>query len=137
MRREDKFVLSHRPYAVDPTSLIAKFRQRDGKPEGDGYWDCRIGAVWFRRKAGVTSACVGYLWDIQHAEPDVAEFLERHDDGRYGGTCTGRWDGENYWGEQNPDKIAADLKLLRPMLERFPEVPFGYDGWWTFREVTP
>lgn len=129
MKREAKFLMSHRPYAVDLGSLHKRFRAR----EGGGYWDCRVVATWFRRRSGVTMACIGYLWDYQDVEPTTTEqFLQAHDDGRYGGTTTGRWDGEGYWGEQAPSAMQDDLDLLRPMLDAFPAVPEGFDGWWTF-----
>lgn len=133
MRREERFVLSHRPYAVELGSLTV----------GPASF-CQVSAVWFRRRRGATVACIGYLWDYQGpsvAHPDrkspasVGEFLERHSDGRYGGTTEGRWDGERYWGAQEPDMIEQHLALLRPMLDGYPACPDGLDGWWTFRDV--
>jgi hypothetical protein len=45
-------------------------------------------AAWFRRRNRVLIACTGVLWDYQTPTPqDAAEFLRRHDDGRYGGDC--------------------------------------------------
>ena len=121
MIRETRFLISRRPYAVDLDSLRV----------GDS--TSRINAVWFRRRGGVTAACVGYLWDIQRPKPcDAAEFLARHGDGRYGGSCEGRWDGHGYWGAQDPGEIKRHLALLRPMLANYPNPPYGYDGWWRF-----
>jgi hypothetical protein len=127
MRREDRFVMSHRPYAVDLGSLHAGHVGTQSPTKAT--------AVWFRRpRRGVTMACVGLLWDYQDPLPaTVSEFLERHDDGRYGGETLGRWDGERYWGAQRPELIEEHLALLRPTLENFPAVPAGFDGWWTFR----
>ena len=51
MYREDKFVMSHRGYAVDLSSLHQRFYEHD-----EWYM---VDAVWFRRKNGVTAACVG------------------------------------------------------------------------------
>lgn len=129
MIREDRFLISRKPYAVDLGSLSQYHRT-----EGSTHASYRVDAVWFRRRRGITVACIGTLWDIQTdpAPKDVAEFLARHDDGRYGGTCDGRWDGERYWGAQEPDVIASHLDLLRPMLANYPEIPAGYDGWYTF-----
>lgn len=131
MIRTDRFLISKRPYAVDLSSL-------DARPDGER-WDgtpmstARLGAVWFRRKNGVTAACIGTLWDIQAPPPaDAAEFLRRHDDGRHGGDCDGRWDGERYWGAQRPETIEQHLAILRPMLANYPDVPPGYDGWYRF-----
>lgn len=136
MIREDTFTLSHRPYAADMTSLSVT------DPRESGYVSCRIGAVWFRRRSVgygtgkrlVTVACVGELRDSQRPAPADAEaFLKAHDDGRYGGRCQGRWDGEHYWGSQLPEEIEAHLALLRPMLADYPACPAGWDGWWAFR----
>jgi hypothetical protein len=127
MIREDRFLISHRPYAIDLDSL------RVGDPSQSGCHWAMVNAVWFRRRQGVTVACIGTLRDLQDAAPkDAAEFLARHDDGRYGGDCNGRWDGEHYWGAQKPDVIEEHLALLRPMLANYPNVPAGYDGWWRF-----
>jgi hypothetical protein len=129
--RADKFLISKRLYAVDLASLTVE-------PDGERYdgtpmATCRLGAVWFRRTSGVTRACIGTLWNIQAPPPaDVAEFLAAHDDGRYGGDCDGRWDGENYWGAQKPETIEQHLAILRPMLAAYPAIPPGYDGWWRF-----
>ncbi|MFF1957999.1 hypothetical protein ACFVWX_13535 [Streptomyces sp. NPDC058220] len=121
MIHEDRFLISCRPYAIDLTSL----HNTEHKST--------VNAVWFRRKQGVTAACLGTLWDIQRPAPaDAGEFLTRHDDGRYGGDCDGRWDGENYWGAQRPNVIEEHLTLLRPMLANYPAIPPGYDGWWRF-----
>lgn len=135
MRREDTFVQSHRPYAVD----LGSFRTIDpnngnGITADPAQWTwARIDAVWFRRRAGVTVACVGHLRDLQRpAAASAAQFLARHEDGRYGGDCAGRWDGERYWGSQLPDVIERHLELLRPMLAGYPACPSGYDGWYVF-----
>lgn len=131
MIRETRFLISRRPYAVDLDSF--RVTSENVYPDGRrSYW-CRVDAVWFRRRQGVTYACVGNLRDLQDERPaDAVEFLQRHDDGRYGGDCEGRWDGERYWGAQEPAEIERHLALLRPMLAAYPEVPSGYDGWWRF-----
>jgi hypothetical protein len=130
MIREDRFLISRRPYAVDLSSLKLQEHTRDN---GTHFYSGGITAVWYRRRRGVTVACVGSLWDFQDAAPaDGIEFLARHDDGRYGGSCAGRWDGENYWGAQKPSEIEEHLTLLRPMLDSYPAIPPGYDGWWRF-----
>lgn len=136
MRRELDFVLSHRPYAVDMGGL-----RIDREPlmmNGEQVTESirgTLNAAWFRRRRGVTVACIGYLWDHQKPEPISAlEFLERHTDGRYGGNTCGRWNGSDYWGDGNLKIQAEYLAILRPMLENFPAVPSGYDGWWTFKE---
>ncbi len=135
MIREDRFVQSHRPYAVDLASLSVEQTEHP---------DCviltgSVRAVWFRRQDGITRACVGRLalWAPRLVRPvDVgtpAGILSAHLDGRYGGQCRSRWDGQRFWSAvQVPDVQAADLALLKPMLAAYPQIPAGYSGWWRF-----
>jgi len=129
MIRENKFVLSRKPYAVDLSSLKA------------GEDMATVVAVWFRRRrprsapsvGPVTVACIGQLWDIQRPRPaTAAEFLDRLTDGRYGGTCWARWDGSSLWTTATLEVAERALGVLRPMLANYPEIPPGYDGWWRF-----
>jgi hypothetical protein len=127
--REDRFLISRKPYAIDLGSLHQYHRT-----EGSGWASYSVQAVWFRRRRGENVACIGHLWDVQD-DPgplDAAEFLARHDDGRYGGTCVGRWDGDSYWGNVTLEQQEQHLAVLRPMLAAYPAVPEGYDGWYTF-----
>ncbi|MDP4501033.1 hypothetical protein [Nonomuraea turcica] len=129
MIREDKFVISRRPYAVDLSSL----RLTEEQGHAGLFWRGRVDAVWFRRRKGVTVACIGILWDSQHERPaDAAAFLRAHDDGRYGGDCDGRWDGASYWGNVTLDVQEQHLAILWPMLANYPELPAGWSGWWRF-----
>lgn len=137
MIRSDKFLISQRPYAVDLSSL--KMRTNEPEEYAPGKWTRRshsfqIDAVWFRRKGGVTTAHIGGLHSRLSGETpaDAVETLERFTDGRYGGDCAGRWDGSGYWGAQDLDEMQRHLAILRPMLENFPAVPPGFDGWWRF-----
>ncbi|MEV5819391.1 hypothetical protein AB0L22_09460 [Micromonospora haikouensis] len=125
MIREDAFLASRRPYAVDLSSLT-------WETVGDSLRGT-IRAAWFRRRQGVTVACVGSLWDYQdETTSNPRLFLARHADGRYGGDCEGRWDGTRYWGAQDLDVMAEHLALLKPMLAAYPNIPPGHDGWWRF-----
>lgn len=139
MIREDKFLISRRPYAVDLSSWKNPWHpsQWNGEPPPGsrmGYWSGSIDAVWFRRRQGVTMACYGNLWDFQNEEAaDVHAWLAAHQDGRYGGNAVGRWDGSGYWGSQvTLEEQNEQLAILRPMLANFPEIPDGHDGWWRF-----
>ena len=126
MIREDRFVLSHNPYALDLSRLEVEQFPHTVK--------VTLPAVWYRRKAGITYACVGRLGDIRRERPvDISTFLGEFTDGRYGGECEGRWDGSRYWGAQEPKVMEGHLEILRPMLVAYPTVPEGYDGWWAFR----
>jgi hypothetical protein len=134
MIREDRFVMSRRPYAVDLGSFqCAESVSR--YPDGRTITTYRLTAraAWFRRKNRVTAACIGELWEFS-GEPvsDAVAFLDQFDDGRYGGRCEGRWDGFGYWGAEDDETRTAHLEILRPMLANFPAVPEGFDGWWTF-----
>lgn len=134
MIRDDRFLISRRPFAVDLSSLQADQKQRDDRVFLRG----TVNAVWYRRKGKVTRACVGKLdlWSHYLRElvdlSDPCAVLAADLDGRYGGDTHGRWDGENYWGAQRPEEIERHLAILRPMLAAYPTVPGGYDGWWRF-----
>jgi hypothetical protein len=126
MQKAPFAISGKRRYAVDLSSFVAD-------PTDTGGSRCTIAAVWFRRKDRTTAACVGYLWDYLRPSPtDVAEFLRRTTDGRFGGTCEGRWDGTRYWGAQELTIIESHLQLLRPMLASYPEIPEGFDGWYVY-----
>ena len=138
MRREDKFVLSRRSYAVNLSSLRsypAWCGTDTSLDELPGNW-LMVDAVWFRRRKGATVACAGYITNSQDQAPaDASEFLTRIPArfSVYGGTCLARWDGKGFWAAgQDPEENARFLELLRPMLAAFPECPAGWDGWWVF-----
>ena len=135
MKREEKFVQSHQPYAVDLGSYHVGALSEHGSA-----W-CRVNAVWFRRRRSgyngplQTVACAGDVHTLLRPPSGTAEaFLLAHTDGRYGGDCQARWDGTELWapGMSEPTRV-EHLAVLRPMLEAYPELPEGFDGWWTFR----
>lgn len=131
MYRIDKFVLSHRPYAVD----LSSFHIDEIRTGWKGEYACAsVNAVWFRRKNGVNQAVAGELWDAQDTIPqDAVQFLEQHEDGRYGGRPFARWDGASFWcAGQDPEENDRYLELLRLMLAGFPAAPEPFDGWWVF-----
>jgi hypothetical protein len=132
MIRTDRFRISARPYAVDlPTLKVGDpYARHDGTP----VYRCLIRAAWFRRKGGRLSALAGTLWDHQGPAPaDGRAFLTALTDGRYGGAAVARWDGSNLWAPQmHRDDQEAYYALLGPMLDAFPAIPDGFDGWWTF-----
>ena len=137
MKRTDKFLISQKPYAVDLSSLRVT-SEHTRTYDGSTFYSLRINAVWFRRRREGrygelrTVACIGTLWDNQDEVPTGREFLERHDDGRYGGDCDGRWDGKSYWGNVTLEEQERHLAILRPMLDNHPAIPAGYAGWWRF-----
>jgi hypothetical protein len=134
MIRETRFRISRKPYAIDLNTVTLTATEHDGR-----YWltgTCQ--AVWYRRKAGITRACIGKLdlWaQWLSEEPDLsspAAMLGNALDGGYGGDPAGRWDGTGYWGSEVPEVQGLHLAVLRPMLAEFPVIPDGYDGWWSF-----
>lgn len=135
MNREDKFLISRKPFAINLSTVTLEATERDGI-----YWlsgSCQ--AVWYRRKAGATRACIGTLglWaQWLRDKPDLSSpeaMLGNNLDSRYGGDTDGRWDGTGYWGAEVPDVQEQHLSVLRPMLANYPAIPPGYDGWWTFQ----
>lgn len=131
MIRRERFRISDKPYAVDLASLQVREPNWEA---GDKAFAVSLTAVWFRGPKATPRACIGRLWDYMSGEPpaDAVEALARMDDGRYGGDCQGRWNGRGYWGAESPDLAAEHMAILRPMLERFPEIPPGFDGWWDY-----
>jgi hypothetical protein len=135
MIKEDRFMISRRPYAVKLGTYKTESRRMwvMGKDSSSIYHRSRIDAVWFRRRKGVTVACAGHLsTGTDGPVSDPVRFLQGYTDGRYGGTCSARWDGERLWLDPSILHVNPYLGILRPMLKAFPDVPDGYDGWWTF-----
>lgn len=130
MIHTDQFRISDRPYAVDLDTLTTHENMGARGP----YWTGGTDAVWFRRRRGVTVAVAGQLHGLIHTAPaDVRDFLTKNTDGRYGGSAVARWDGSNLWAPQmHRDDQEEYYALLAPMLDAFPAIPHGYDGWWTF-----
>lgn len=130
----DRFLISQKPYALNLATLTGEQREQEGRISFRG----SVHALWFRRKDGVTRACLGTLglWSHYLPEPlDVADpraVLSANLDGRYGGDCHARWDGTRYWGAQEPHVQLLHLTVLEPMLANFPAIPEGYEGWWHF-----
>jgi hypothetical protein len=130
MIREDKFLISRKPFAVN----LDSFRRREREPGNSWAW-FTVDAIWFRGTKDQPVACIGDLHTlIDDPEPTTAqEFLERFTDGRYGGNCEGRWNGTGYWGAEDLDIQRQHLAVLKPMLANYPARPDGWDGWWTFQ----
>jgi hypothetical protein len=137
--RDTRFLISRKPYAVDLTTFRgAEVKERHWAVGTRYHVSAYIDAVWYRRKAGRTRACIGALglWSQNLKQPvdplDPLAVLSADLDSRYGGDCHGRWDGTGYWGAEQPDVAAEHLELLRPMLANYPAIPDGFDGWYHF-----
>lgn len=135
MIREDRFLISRKPFAVDLDTLVGSQHPRGDRHAFSG----SVNALWFRRQSGITRACLGTLKLFSHYLPAPLDLDDPHAvlaadlDGRYGGDCHGRWDSERYWGAQEPHVQALHLTVLEPMLANYPALPAGHSGWWTFR----
>jgi hypothetical protein len=134
--REDHFLISRKPFAVDLSTVTG-----EQHPRGDLFaFRGTANALWFRRRKGVTVSCIGtvMLWSHYLAAPvdldDPHAMLSADLDGRYGGDTHGRWDGAGYWGNVTLEQQEQHLAVLRPMLSNHPDIPDGYDGWWTFQK---
>jgi len=133
MIRTDKFGISKGLYAVYLPSFDVNDVSESQHGDAGATYEATIMAAWFRRRGGVTRACIGNLWNIHRGmAPSAEQFLGQLDDGRYGAQCEGRWDGDRYWGAQEPEVVEEHLTLLRPMLDSYPAIPLGFDGWWRF-----
>lgn len=124
MRKLEKFVISKSPYAINLESF---------KIDATGMRT--VEAVWFRRKDKKVAACLGQLREYFHKDKPttVLDFIEQFTDGRYGGSCWARFDGGFWTPEEDPNKAKSYLEFLKPMLDNYPAIPKGFDGWWTFK----
>lgn len=120
MIRDDRFVLSRKQHALKLDSYRERYRW-PREHDGGETVVMRVDAVWYRRKRGVTYACIGFLSDLTDPPPaTVEEFLAGYTEDLAGPVCEGRWDGTRYWGAQEPELIEAHLAILRPMMDDFP-----------------
>lgn len=132
MIKEDRHVMSHRPYAVD----LSTYTTHADPGYSGGRTTQLLRAVWFRRKQGTLVAYYGQLWDISDAT-SAEEMLAKYTDGRYGGSWAMGYDGETVRLE-SPLTASAYQELsgvLAEALARFTETgqpPVGFDGWWVF-----
>jgi hypothetical protein len=141
MKREDKFMISRAPYAIRHDTFLVKEKfPTYTNPDGSSrrgekpYYTMTVEAVWFRRKSGILSAHYGHLWDSSNEPPaDLLAWIENDWDGRYGGNCVARWDGESWWGGVTWRRQQELQPLLDDMLKNFPAAPEGYDGWWSYQ----
>jgi hypothetical protein len=143
MHRETRFLASRALYAVDLSKLQ---REQIGTVRGTGtpLYGYTIPAVWFKRRHGANTANVGTLWTCStnyhkvgpdRPETPACEFLQfTLIDGRHGGRCRTRWDGDYLWSDPSTSytQQTQDAEFLKRMLSRYPDIPDGFDGWWRF-----
>lgn len=136
--KSDKFYKSKIQFAVDMSSLkLKEHRSQWTQPDGSikvadkiNYYGT-IRVVYFKKKDGVLSACEGVLWDwCGEKKLTAEEFLKRVSTKVYGPNCSAKWDGKNLWGQSEIDSILYYRDFLEPILNNYPELPKGYEGWY-------
>jgi hypothetical protein len=136
--REEKFLVSHAPYAVKPETISINSYELGSSRPGVHMYSGTIEAIWFRRKSGVLSAHYGCLHGhFGENEPDgFLDFMAKCDDGRYGGNCWARWDGTYFWAPETIWEVQVIRQAeLAKVLASYGEVPDGFNGWWTYKLV--
>lgn len=98
-------------------------------------------AVWFKRKNGEVFVSAGYLsHTVRHptthtltTEEAIEHFMENYDP-RYGGTVEMKWDGEVMWApETRWTDVVKYQAILARILDGFPNIPEGFDGWYSLK----
>tara|TARA_R110001606_G_scaffold297277_1_gene445035 strand:- start:9333 stop:9728 length:396 start_codon:yes stop_codon:yes gene_type:complete len=124
--KRDKFTPSLKPYAFKPDSR--EF----------GYGGRTLEALWAGRKRGGTIVTLGtyHMTAMDRIERSYEDWLAVADT-RYGGLWQHIWDGEKLLSnpDNTPSLAEADAlsERLDAVLQGFPRVPDGWDGWY-FRE---
>lgn len=140
MTREDGFVLSHDPFAID----MGRF-EREVREAGPVLATATVQAAWFRKRKGVLQACAGTMhgWfgrdhsgTVPRSAADFARVADRRSTWA-SATCMARWDGRSFWAAppMHPVAQCEYLELLKLMLAGFPEPPDGYEGWFRFTDA--
>lgn len=120
MIRRVAYAPSKKPYALN----LGSFRVG-----GDGF--ARLDALWVGRKDRRTYVSLGELRDYGVAS--LEEFLATFDP-RYGGDCRARWNGINLWAPGLPAlEYAQTVAQLDAALTLLPDVPAGFDGWYSLK----
>lgn len=123
IRQRDKFSFSEYFYAINWSTL------RSNKDGTVAYVD----AIWFKKTRGEIAVCSGTLSNHDTFTKD--DFIAGFKYGRYGGNTQYKWNGFEMWSHDNNflDMIEAH-KFLDPILENYPDIPVGYEGWYSIKE---
>lgn len=139
-----KFAISKRLYAVKPDSFTAT--TGTGPPNHDPSSTLvrdQVSAIWFRRKNGALAIHYGTLWDyiirpLEAANSETLDdFIHDYKGARYGGNTICTWNGTSFWGSDSSISRATEdglIAMLDPMLSDFPNVPYGWLGWFQLTE---
>ncbi len=66
MRRENRFLISRKQFAIDLSTITGTQNPRGAQWSFSG----SANAVWYRRKDGVTRACLGTMMLFSHTSPN-------------------------------------------------------------------
>lgn len=145
LERLDKFVISKKPYAIDRDSFEVNLASTSGASDPQlVMWKYKIQAIWFRKRSnGRLAAFSGTLSSLSTnrnggTEWSLEDFIAKFDEARYGGDPWGCWDGKGaWWSKTAADDYELQQELLseyKSMLENYPNIPDGYDGWYQLKE---
>lgn len=131
MKKKDFKSVSNRLYAICTDKAKTSVLSRD---DGTKYSYFEIPAVWYKKKSGQTYAAFGYLWSYLDGTLTIKQAVEL-DDPRdsFIANMTARYDGNNFWGIESLEEQNKIIKLLKPMLDRIPNLPNGYKGWYSLK----
>lgn len=130
MIRVERLAVSRPTYAFNPQTW---------RCNEHGQWF--VDAVWFKRKSGVLTATMGTYHPFiqpfrdQPTDGRYESWIAAANDNRYGGTHLASWDGDTLLCSDprvRTEVALARIPFLGAMLNGFPNVPAGFDGWWTF-----
>jgi hypothetical protein len=134
MIRAPRLVVSRPMYAFKPDTWRT------------GVYVRQVDAVWFKRKGGRLVAVMGryspmVTYGVTPDSYGYADWIAAADDNRYGGHHIASWDGTALLCTDppavDPETSARYIQFLDQMLRGFPDVPAGYDGWFTFPRTRP
>lgn len=133
--RMKRFAASKKPYAIDWDSFevdTKEITRSDGSKID--FSTVQVNAVWVGRKDGRTYVSAGQLWDSEAVSSMTRDEFMANFDPRYGGRVEARWNGHDLWAPgASFDEVVEWRNELEPVLDGLPEVPQGYDGWYSLR----
>ncbi len=135
MIRAPRLAVSRPMYAFNPDTW---------RKSSVGY---EVDAVWFKRKDGILSAVCGTYHPMvmggnfgkNPTDGRYESWIAAADDNRYGGSWAAKWNGTGllvYSTPVAPEVMQEYIDFLDPMLKNYPDVPAGFDGWWTFPKAS-
>jgi hypothetical protein len=144
IRQRSTFSASEFFYAIDFSQTRDLKVHHGERADGSTFRSAsaHFAAIWFKRKAGEITVVKGTLNHFISSKDDVELSLDNivadakaTFDGRYGGQAEFRWNGVNMWApQQDFVTTSATQAELEFCLQTFPEIPFGYTGWYSIKD---